>query len=57
MEHGGAKMRFNRKAGAWQLFWQRASLKWEAYEPFAANRDLAVLVEEIDRDPHSCFFG
>src|ERR1035438_8225407 len=24
MEHGIAKIRFNRKAGEWRLFWQRA---------------------------------
>jgi hypothetical protein len=39
------------------LFWQRASLKWEMYRPLLANQDLTVLVAEIDRDPHGCFFG
>jgi len=57
MDHGVAKLKFNRKAGEWRLFWQRASLRWESYEPLAANRELSVLVEEIDRDPHGCFFG
>jgi hypothetical protein len=57
MEYTVAKIRFNRSAGKWRLLWQRASLKWQAYEPLAESRDLAVLVEEIDRDPHGCFFG
>jgi hypothetical protein len=57
MEHGVAKLKFNRKAGEWRLFWQRASLRWESYEPLASSRDLAILVEEIDRDPNGCFFG
>jgi hypothetical protein len=57
MEQPFSKIRFNRKAGEWRLFWLRASLKWEAYGPLAADRDLAVLVAEIDRDPHGCFFG
>ncbi len=57
MDHGVAKLKFNRKAGEWRLFWQRASLRWESYEPLAAHRELSVLVEEIDRDPHRCFFG
>ena len=57
MEHGIAKLKFNRKLGEWKLFWLRASLKWERYEPLAASRELAVLVREIDRDPYGCFFG
>jgi hypothetical protein len=57
MEHGVAKIRFNRKAGEWRLLWQRASLKWETYEPQPADRDLATLLDEVDRDSHGCFFG
>lgn len=57
IEHGIAKLRFVRAAGEWQLFWQRASLKWQRYEPLASGRDLHDLVAEIDRDPHGCFFG
>ena len=56
-ELGVAKLKFNRKTGEWKLFWQRASSKWQAYEPLAENRNLAVLVGEVDRDPHGCFFG
>ena len=54
---GVAKFRFVRTAGEWQLFWQRASLKWQAYEPLAASRELGKLVREVDRDPYGCFFG
>ena len=57
MEHGVAKLKFNRRSGEWKLYWLRGSLKWEAYEPLSASRDLTVLVGEIDRDPHGCFFG
>jgi DUF3024 family protein len=52
-----AKLRFTRTAGEWRLFWQRASLKWQSYEPLPSSRDLAALVEEVDRDPLGCFFG
>ena len=57
IEHGIAKLRFVRTAGEWRLLWQRASLKWQSYEPLASSRDLAELVAEIDRDAHACFFG
>jgi hypothetical protein len=51
------KGQFNRAANEWGLFWQRALLKWQAYEPQTKDRDLAILIKEIDRDPHGCFFG
>lgn len=57
VEHGVAKLRFVRAAGEWRLFWQRASLKWQSYEPLASSRDIKELLVEIDRDPHGCFFG
>lgn len=57
IEHGVAKLRFVRAAGEWRLFWQRASLKWQSYEPFASSHDIGELVGEIDRDPNACFFG
>lgn len=56
-EGGIAKLRFVRTAGEWRLFWQRASLKWQSYEPVPSSRDLRDLVAEVDRDPYGCFFG
>lgn len=57
MEHGIAKLRFVRPAGEWRLFWQRASLKWQGYEPYPSSREMRDLIAEVDRDPHACFFG
>jgi hypothetical protein len=57
VEHGVAKLRFVRAASEWRLFWLRASLRWQSYEPYPSSRDLKALVDEIDRDPHGCFFG
>src|SRR2546426_5898484 len=57
MEHGVAKLRFVRTAGEWRPFWQRASLKWQSYEPLASSRGLGELIAEVERDPHGCFFG
>jgi hypothetical protein len=41
----------------WKLYWQRASGKWRKYEPKESDRDLKVLIKEIDRDMYGCFFG
>ena len=54
---GVAKLRFVRTSGLWQLFWQRASLKWQSYEPLANSSELSALVREVDVDPYGCFFG
>jgi hypothetical protein len=41
----------------WRLFWMRADLKWHAYEPMLEAPTLAAVLQEVDRDPHGCFFG
>lgn len=51
-----AKLKFVRTVHQWQLYWQRANLRWHGYEPFFSSKDLAELVQEIDRDPHGCLF-
>ena len=56
-EGGVAKLKFTRRTGTWRLLWQRADLKWYAYEPRSSRRDLSALVAEVDEDPHGCFFG
>ncbi|MBA2485903.1 MAG: DUF3024 domain-containing protein [Nitrospira sp.] len=52
-----AKLKFVRTVKQWQLYWQRANLKWYGYEPFFSSSDVGDLVREIDADPHGCFFG
>ena len=52
-----AKLRYVRTAKEWRLFWQRASLKWNLYEPFPSSPDLAVIIDVVERDEYGCFFG
>src|SRR5262245_36543111 len=47
MEHGVAKLRYIRTAREWRLFWQRATLKWQAYEPLPSSPQVADLVAEV----------
>ncbi|ROU07556.1 DUF3024 domain-containing protein [Lysobacter enzymogenes] len=51
------KFRYVRTQQVWQLFWSRASGKWQGYEPMRKAEDLAELVEEVWRDSHCCFWG
>ncbi len=52
-----AKLTFVKSRNIWKLYWKRASGKWERYEPKDSDKDLGVLVQEIDKDPYGCFFG
>jgi len=52
-----AKIKYVRTSNVWQLFWQRANGKRVGYEPLPFSEDIKSLVEEIDSDPHGCFFG
>ena len=52
-----AKLTYVKSQNIWKLYWKRASGKWERYEPLDSDKDLAVLVREIDADPYGCFFG
>jgi Protein of unknown function (DUF3024) len=56
-EGGVAKLKFTRSTGKWRLLWQRADLKWHAYETRSSSGDLSQLVSEVDADPWGCFFG
>lgn len=52
-----AKIRFYKSRKEWNLYWMRASGKWELYEPFPKSTHLEKIVEVIKEDKHGCFFG
>jgi hypothetical protein len=57
IEQPVAKLRFVATTKIWHLYWQRANMRWVGYEPSPADKDIAVLVDAIDRDEYGCFFG
>jgi hypothetical protein len=57
LEMGVAKFRFVRTTRLWNLYWHRASGKWQGYEPFPASSDFGELVQEVLQDPYGCFWG
>jgi len=52
-----AKIRHYKSRKEWNLYWMRASGKWEIYEPFSESTHLEKIIEIIKEDKHSCFFG
>jgi len=52
-----AKIRFYKSKKEWNLYWMRASGKWELYEPFPKSTRLDKILEVIKEDKYGCFFG
>ncbi len=52
-----AKFRYVKTSDLWQIYWMRASGKWQAYEPDPVARDLVEVLEIIEADRYGCFFG
>lgn len=52
-----AKLKFNRTKNIWQLYWQRANMKYIKYDGLNDTNDLGKLVSEIETDRYGCFFG
>ncbi len=52
-----AKIRFYKSRQEWNLYWMRASGKWELYKPFPESTHLDIIIDIISEDKQGCFFG
>lgn len=52
-----AKATYVRTEGCWKIFWMRASLKWQGYEPNPTVGSIDQFLAVVDRDPHGYFWG
>lgn len=57
IESNIAKATFVKTSGHWKIFWLRASLKWESYQPTPAVKTLKEFLKIIEEDKHYCFWG
>ncbi|WP_343330983.1 DUF3024 domain-containing protein [Polaribacter staleyi] len=48
-------MRYYKSRKEWNLYWIRANLKWELYEPFPLSTHLSKIIEIIKKDKHGGF--
>jgi hypothetical protein len=55
--HDYAKTSYDKKNKVWKIYWQRASLKWELYDPEPAVAALKDFLKEVDQDKSGCFRG
>jgi len=41
----------------WNIYWLRANLKWNRYEPLESTVNLQRFLIEVEKDPYGCFKG
>ena len=51
------RIRHYKSKKEWNLYWMRASGKWELYEPFPKSTYLEKILEIIKEDKYCCFYG
>lgn len=51
------KIRYYRSRQEWNLYWMRASGKWELYQPFPKSTHLDKIIAIVKEDDHGCFYG
>ena len=52
-----AKATFNKTKKNWNVYWNRADLKWHSYKPVPEVASLEEFLALVERDEHACFFG
>jgi hypothetical protein len=52
-----ARLKYDPDTMEWQLYWVRASGKWEKYAGLKPTNHLRLLIEEIEKDPYCLFWG
>ena len=57
LEYPAAKATYVKSRKLWKLYWMRADLKWHRYPPLPESKSLETILDEIERDPHGCFYG
>jgi hypothetical protein len=52
-----AKTTYVRTQNRWRIYWMRRDLKWHGYDPNPEALSLEEVLNIVDRDEYSCFFG
>jgi hypothetical protein len=55
--HDYAKATFIKKNNHWKIYWLRATLKWNSYEPKKTVKKLSDFLKIVDEDKYGCFKG
>ncbi|HET7327637.1 MAG TPA: DUF3024 domain-containing protein [Nocardioidaceae bacterium] len=52
-----AQLRYDESSPGWTLYWSDRNERWHAYDMVQPNQPVQVLLDEIEADPTSIFWG
>lgn len=52
-----AKATFIKKNNHWKVYWKRANLRWNQYEPNPIISNLLDFIRIVEKDEYGCFWG
>ena len=52
-----AKATYVKRQGVWEIYWQRADLKWHSYQPYPEAGCIEEFLDVVEKDSNACFFG
>jgi len=57
IEQDVAKATWVEAQKCWKIFWLRANLKWQSYEPAPKVKTIEEFLEVVENDEYCCFWG
>jgi len=57
MELAVAKATYVKSKHLWKVYWQRADMKWHAYQPTPEAASIEDFLALVSKDEYACFFG
>jgi hypothetical protein len=57
IESSIAKATYVKSQKVWNVFWQRADLKWHRYDPDPVVNSIEKFIDIVEKDDYACFFG
>ena len=52
-----AKIKYLSESNEWQLYYQNRNLRWSEYWDLGPEKNITILIQEIDTDPTGIFWG
>lgn len=57
IEESIAKATYVKTEKLWNVYWQRADLRWHRYDPDPEVKTIEEFVNLVEKDEYACFYG